>query len=237
MAARPAAEHGGGAGVRLFYGFEEWTFPLEALERPPDAVNVDTEQAQALRGLIAAAGAALPMTGWRELLATELAAIFAAGVFEEGLTVAWFEWFEPRMIHERVAERSHGDPEGRWISRGVRTNVTHLGVAPPPGTSRAVWWPDPAARSPRRSRRLKLLATDPHCASGRPTGDRLLPPVVEEQPDAVMISFAATRLTGSQTCPTHPPTPYTVILDAPLGTRRLLDAGSWPPRQPDSQVP
>jgi hypothetical protein len=37
-------------------------------------------------------------------------------------------------------------------------------------------------------------------------------------------------LDGPATCPSNPPTPYTLRLDGPLGDRTLADGGTMPPR-------
>lgn len=218
----------------LFFGLEEWTFDSEALKGPANAEKADTEQAAALRDLLATSVTPLPASGWRALHVSSLAATFASGDLNNGLTVAWLEWFQPSFIHADRHKRPPRDESGRWLSRGTYDRVTTFRVAPPPGTVRCVWWfrTPPAAVD----REIAVFATDPTCASGRPTGDRLLPALVEESDNEIRIAFAATPLAGAQTCPSHPPTPRQVILNEPIGNRTVLDGGTWPARPPTSQL-
>jgi hypothetical protein len=214
----------------LWFGFEEWTFPVDALHGPTGAEDADTEQAAALRELLTRSVTELPQTGWRELHSSQIAATFAVGDVETGWTVAWLEWFQESFMREGRDRHSTRDADGRWLPRGTYDNTTRFGVAPPDGTSRCFWWlrttPQP------EDREIAVDATDPHCASGRATGARLRPPVVELTDDEVLIAFCATRLAGGQTCPSHPPTPATVTLDGPIGDRTILDGGWWPFRPP-----
>lgn len=187
--------------------FLEHRFPLEAVQGP-DASEDDAPPAAALRELISRAEVDLPKHGWRHFFVDEKVAIFRAGRLEDGMEIIRFELLN-----------------GRWTPAGGDRLVKRLEIAPPPGLVRAQWWLDPKAGDQSKTRRLRVLATDPRCASGRPTGERLVPPEVVEEVDKVTISFAARPLTGSQTCPKHPPTPYIVALQEPLGTRHLIDGG------------
>jgi hypothetical protein len=216
----------------LFFGFEEWTFESEALDGPADGQDADTEQAEALRDLLATTVTPLPTSGWRALHVSPLAATFAAGQLATGLTVAWLEWFQPSFLQHGGDDRPPRDDSGRWLPRGTYEPITSFRVAPPAGTTRCTWWlrTQPAATD----REIAVYATDPTCASGQPTGDRLRPPLIETNDREVRIAFAATRLAGDHTCPSHPPTPRQVVLDEPIGERTLLDGGAWPAQPPPS---
>ena len=60
---------------------------------------------------------------------------------------------------------------------------------------------------------------------------RLLPPSITDGAESISLVFAARPLEDDMfTCPGNPSTRVTVELREPLGDRRLLDAGLFPPR-------
>ena len=65
-------------------------------------------------------------------------------------------------------------------------------------------------------------------------GARLLPPSITYGQDSVLVVFAALPQVnqGFATCPSNPPSRVLVDLHEPLGDRRLLDAGVFPPAEP-----
>jgi len=194
-------------------------FPAEALDGPTGAEESDTPEAAGLRSLIENPDGIgeLPRTDWRLLDRDDDHVTFGAESVD-GLTV--------------VSLRREGD---RWKFSGSAHGCPDLMVVPPEGLSAAVWWRDPDADDSGDDRVLHVFATDPNCASGRPTGDRLRPPTLETTDDEVVITFTAEPVTGDQSCPGHPPTPYQVQLDEPIGERTLLDGTYWPPRPPEPE--
>jgi hypothetical protein len=64
-------------------------------------------------------------------------------------------------------------------------------------------------------------------------GARLQPPSITFGPDAVLVVFAARPLAGDVfDCQGNPSTRVVVQLREPLGERKLLDAGFFPPAEP-----
>lgn len=206
--------------VRVSCGGGGDSFPAAALDGPTGADRADTAEAEALRQVMADPRgiAQLPADGWRLLDRQDSTAVFGASE-GDGLTIVTLQREDDRWAYQRS---SHA--------------CQRLLVAPPEGLASAVWWPDPATPYDAQSRVLHVLATDPSCASGTPTGDRLQPPIVRATEQEVVIAFDAEPATGSQSCPGHPPTAYEVVLEEPLGDRQLLDGGVWPPAAPEPQV-
>jgi hypothetical protein len=190
-------------------------FPAAALEGPVGAEDADTPQAEGLRELIDDPDGIgeLPADGWRLLYEDDSRAAFAAE--REG-----------QMVVELRPEA------GRWVFSSS-SGCHRIMLIPPEGHEPASWWLDPTGGDQSRSAELRVLASGWGCASGQPTGDRLQPPAVEEDGARVVITFTARAADGFQNCPSHPPTPYVVELDEPLGTRELLDGSFWPPRKPE----
>lgn len=205
--------------VRVSCGGGGDSFPAAALDGPTGADRADTAEAEGLRQVMAKPMGigSLPADGWRLLDRQDSTAVFGAS--EGG-------------GHTIVTLQRDGD---QWSYSRSAHACQRLLVAPPDGLVPAVWWPDPDRPYDSQSRVLHVLATDPSCASGQPTGDRLQPPTVRATGQAVVISFAAKPVIGSQLCPGHPPTAYQIDLGQPIGDRQLLDGGVWPPAEPEPQ--
>jgi hypothetical protein len=108
-----------------------------------------------------------------------------------------------------------------------------LEVAPPEGTARAEWWIDPGHPVPRATdTTLHLQVLEIECASGRPPIGRVEAPAVRLTETDVEIAVFVRRQPGPQDCPGNPSLPIDVVLPEPLGERRLVDAGVYPPREP-----
>jgi len=105
------------------------------------------------------------------------------------------------------------------------------------GLSLATWTLDPALPPPDASATsFMALVTERTCTGAQPMLGRLLPPSVIYGADSISLVFAARPLEGEMfTCPGNPSTRVTVELREPLGDRRLLDAGLFPPR--DASLP
>lgn len=205
--------------VRISCGSGRDGFLAGSLNNPTGAEDAATPEAAGLRSLIKNPDGIgeLPRTGWRLLDRDDDRVTFGA---EDagGLTV--------------VSLRPDGD---RWVFSGSVHGCADLMVIPPEGWSSAVWWPDPD-RELGDGHVLHVLATDRNCASGMPTADRLRPPTISIADDSIAITFTARPLSGIQTCQGHPPTPYRIELDEPVGDRKLLDGAFWPPRPPEPQL-
>jgi hypothetical protein len=76
----------------------------------------------------------------------------------------------------------------------------------------------------------EILVTETACASGKPATGRVEEPLVVRERASVQVAMFVRPLDGPATCPSNPPTPYTLRLDGPLGDRTLTDGGSIPPR-------
>ncbi len=88
-----------------------------------------------------------------------------------------------------------------------------------------------------RSERLDLLVSERGCASGQRADDRIGYEVRSTASEVVITALVRPR-EGDQNCPANPLTPLTVVLDEPVGTRRLIDgATGGPPVLDDHQVP
>lgn len=85
--------------------------------------------------------------------------------------------------------------------------------------------PDPA------SEEVHLLVTEVTCASGKPADGRIELERLVELEDRVELVIGVEPLPGDQTCPSNPPTPFTIELDEPLGDRTLLDAVVHPEQE------
>jgi hypothetical protein len=107
-----------------------------------------------------------------------------------------------------------GPPEGR-----IRDGVTASSWRLRPGT----------LLTPER-RVLRILVTEVTCANGQPATGRVEEPLVIRERTRVQVAMFVRPLDGPATCPSNPPTPYTVRLDRPLGDRTLADGGTIPPR-------
>lgn len=72
------------------------------------------------------------------------------------------------------------------------------------------------------------LLEERSCASGASPEGRILGPVIEYQPDVIVVTFKVREVGGM--CPGNPQFPVTIQLSEPLGTRGLFDGGVTPPR-------
>lgn len=116
---------------------------------------------------------------------------------------------------------------GRWTwegSGGCRPRAYRNGLVA------AEWDRDPAAGvPPPTATRIAVLVQDDACSSGRDATGRILPPYVHYGPKAVGVSYYVKPPKGIQTCQGSPSTRMTLVLDQPLGNRRLRDLGAYPP--------
>ena len=82
--------------------------------------------------------------------------------------------------------------------------------------------PDPA------SSQVHLLVTEVGCAGGKPADGRVRLERLAELEDRVELVIGVEAPEGAQTCPSNPPTAFTVELDEPLGDRTVVDGAVYP---------
>ncbi|MEV0952054.1 hypothetical protein [Promicromonospora sp. NPDC050249] len=85
--------------------------------------------------------------------------------------------------------------------------------------------PDPG------SSQVHLLVSEFACASGEPADGRVTLERLVEREDRVELVVGVEAPPGVQTCQSHPPTPFVVELDEPLGARTLVDVAVYPERE------
>jgi hypothetical protein len=79
------------------------------------------------------------------------------------------------------------------------------------------------------SSQVHLLVTEVACAGGEPADGRVALARLVEHEDRVELVVGVEPPPGdAQTCQSNPPTPFTVELDEPLGTRVLVDDAVYP---------
>jgi hypothetical protein len=98
------------------------------------------------------------------------------------------------------------------------------------GVSASSWRLRPGTLVTPERRVFRILVTENACAGGRPATGRVEEPLVVREEGRVQVAMFVRPLDGPATCPTNPPTPYTLRLDDPLGDRTLADGGTIPPR-------
>jgi len=196
-------------------------FLPELIDRPANAETEDHPSAAALRAAIAEAGPdvdMLPDSGYWLASRDDRVAEYVAA--------------EPRGADPAFVSASIEKQGGRWKLAGwgqCRPAIVLQGL------SRATWILDPAAGAPGAdATTFTALVTETECTSGQAMGARLLPPSMTYGPDSVLVVFAALPQVnqGFATCPSNPPSRVLVALREPLGDRRLLDAGVFPPAEP-----
>jgi hypothetical protein len=132
--------------------------------------------------------------------------------------------------HElRIVERITGAtnvPDGTWMltAAGPCTQRTDLGGDLGDADLTLAGVPSPDTRT------LEVLVHERACASGQTADGRVELVALEETPDEVRLRIGVHGLDSAQTCPSNPPTPFTVELSEPLGDREVIDASVVPPR-------
>jgi hypothetical protein len=66
------------------------------------------------------------------------------------------------------------------------------------------------------------------CASGQPA-ERRIRPVVNYEADRIVVTITVENAGGDQACPGNPDTPFTLVLDEPVGDRVIYDGRTSPP--------
>jgi hypothetical protein len=190
------------------------------LDQPAIAELEDHPSAVALRAAIAEVGPdidMLPASGYwllnRDDRSAEYLARDPAGA-------------ESDFVFAHMENQGAGWTNGGW--GGCRPEIVLDGL------NLATWVLDPDVPPPGAgATTFTALVSERTCTGGKPMGARLQPPSITYGPDAVLVVFGARPLEGdSFDCPSNPSTRVVVQLREPLGERRLLDAGFFPPAEP-----
>ncbi len=190
------------------------------LDRPANAELEDHPTADALQAAIAEEGPdidMLPESGYWLLHRDDRVAEYLARG-PGGL--------EPPVVHASIEFLG-----GAWTLGGWGQCRPTILLA---GRNLAEWILDPAAPAPGPdATTFTVLVTERTCTGGKPMGGRLQAPSIIYGNDVVLVVFTARPLEGDGfDCPGNPSTRAVVQLREPLGERRLLDAGFFPPAEP-----
>ena len=197
--------------------------PIEALADPRPASELDDSSRAALRGLEVPP---IDPAGWT---------IASSGPEE---VVLLRELVEPKTLgagdvrtHERMvisvvdAPNIPGSPA--WMMTALGTCAL---VVDAPGVGPATVTLDPADPPTPDSVAVGLLVTERACNSGQDAEGRVEVVSLRETDVVVEVVIGVRPRAGGQDCPSNPPTPFTLLLDQPLGDRELLDASVVPLR-------
>ncbi len=125
--------------------------------------------------------------------------------------------------------------DGQWEIVGWGQCRPTLDVA---GRNRATWMLAEGVTVGPSTTSFAVDVTEIDCASGRPSDDRLLDPIIAYLPREVLVIFTVTPPPGEeQECPGNPSTRQIVELREPLGNRTLWDAAVLPYHDPTEDWP
>jgi hypothetical protein len=155
-------------------------------------------------------------------------------------------WIRVAQLPTRVRFVAPGRSETGWVQFGtvMRDGVWQLELVGqcrlqpfvPPDVTVGVWWLDPQAKPPARdAMSVSILLNELACSSGRSPEGRVLPPAIVATPETMTVTILVRRRPGGNDCQGTAPFPMVLQLPEALGLRRLLDGGSFPPR--DASVP
>lgn len=128
---------------------------------------------------------------------------------------------QPEFGHMTFTRR-----QGRWTWDGSGSCVPRAFYD---GLQAVTWRRDPGGPVATRGTHIPLLVQEEDCASGQDARRRVLRPFVHYGRRAITVTYFIRPLSGYQTCQSVPPTDVTLILDEPLGSRRLRDGATVPP--------
>jgi hypothetical protein len=114
---------------------------------------------------------------------------------------------------------------------GTEMICLELRTAPGPEQAEVAPWESVGAVDPSATE-IDVHVHERDCASGQPATGRIPDPEITYGEDVVVVTIRVIPPPGDQTCPSNPPTPFTLVLDEPLGDRTLLDGGQDPPGPP-----
>jgi len=106
------------------------------------------------------------------------------------------------------------------------------------GLGAAEWAFDPAKPKPGPATQVfDALVTELSCNSGQPADGRVVGPQIVSSAETFLVIFAVRPRPGGQDCQANPSTRVRVDLGEPLGDRKLLDGGRFPPGDPAQPRP
>jgi hypothetical protein len=166
-----------------------------------------------------------PADDWRVVLVTDDRAELLREL-DESLDLGEGDVRTHQLI---VVERITGAtnvPDGTWLltASGPCTQRVELGGGLGEADLTFASMPSPDAHT------LEVLVHERACASGQTAEGRVELVTLDETTDEVGLVIGVRGLDGAQTCPSNPPTPFTVELSEPLGDREVVDASVVPAR-------
>jgi hypothetical protein len=195
------------------------TFSLAALDEPAGAESMQGAEFDGLRRAVALSREGYQHETWRLVRRDQSSAMFVASLENAWACIV-------------VASRHDG-----WgpLDEG---EASQLNVALADGLGPAQWKPvaGPASRDVTE---LPVLLQEQECAGGSYATGRIVAPLVNTSADSLTITFGVRPLVSelSVTCPANPWTPAILVLPEPLGERKLLDGGLFPPAVRTEQKP
>ena len=200
------------------------SFPTSGLSAPTGAERASGPEFDALRATLVRFGSEFPgssMWTWRLAGRDATGATFLARTDALGSS-GWAEI-------DVTADASGWHPGGMGGCEPHAVLSTEFGPAS--------WALDPAFAEPTaETTELHILVWERACSNGSPATGRISAPVIQSTPTTLTITIGVRPLQVPEgfgvTCPMPPGTPATLALQAPLGTRTLLDGGSVPPAPP-----
>ena len=122
---------------------------------------------------------------------------------------------------------------GTWTVSGW--GGCHPRLQLPEALGSAEWAFDPDQPKPGPATQVfDALVTEMSCNGGKPADGRFVGPQLIKTGPTILVIFAVrpNPVGGIHTCPSNPPTRIPVDLGEPLGARKLLDGGQFPPGDP-----
>lgn len=192
-------------------------FPLSVLDAPAGAENGSDPAAEELRRHLATSDIEtdwLPDAGWKEAVRTDDLVVFIADALPGG---------EPSFVEVSIEHRDGAWRVGGWSQCRLQADVG-------PDLGLASFRVAPDVELAADTTELEVLVTERACNSGEDARGRIEEPTVTAGAESVTVVFAVRPRGGAQDCPSNPETPFTLILNEPLGDRVLLDGSAVPPR-------
>ena len=220
--------------------FPEGT-PLNFLSGPANAEKGTDGAADALRRFIAkpVGVRTVPSHGWRRIVRGSTAN-FTAPYVPDGPVMPFPTTTTPFEGSQLVGV-TFAKKDGKWkyqsSAYGCTPEVQRHGL------SGVQWAVDPASpASEPGMTRIAVLVTEKVCTSGTPIGDRLLKPEIVYGTDTITVTYWARSLSSGGknhffSCPGIAAANATLELSQPIGTRRLLDGSTVPPRPATTDRP
>lgn len=200
----------------------EISFPPSVLtSAKANAETADTGAAAALRADLAQE-LDMPASGWTIVSQSDSQVMFIAGL-TTGSDRA-------EVTVQRGTSLSGAVTADGWQVAG--SGSCQLMAVAPAGYTTGTWGLDPSVPYSASATEIDIDVAELACSSGRSPQGRIVTHVDYSQ-TAVSVTAFVLSLLGPQTCqltiPATPEPPYVVHLDQPVGSRDLVDGGTWPP--------